>query len=61
MLKEIKQILRNRHLACQVSMEQRMACGIGACLGCSISIKDGSYRRVCVEGPVFDLEDLEFE
>ena len=37
---------------CQVSLEERMACGIGACVGCSIKVGDG-YVRVCTEGPVF--------
>lgn len=39
------------------SMEAYMACGIGACMGCVVSTKQG-YRRVCKDGPVFKLEDL---
>ncbi|MGH9430688.1 MAG: dihydroorotate dehydrogenase electron transfer subunit [Terriglobia bacterium] len=41
---------------CLVSMENRMGCGLGVCLGCSIRVKGeghGSYQRVCTEGPVF--------
>lgn len=41
----------------QVSMEARMGCGFGACMGCSIETKYGS-KRVCKEGPVFDKEDI---
>jgi dihydroorotate dehydrogenase electron transfer subunit len=41
----------------QFSLEERMACGFGACMGCSIKTKKGS-QRVCREGPVFDREDL---
>ncbi len=41
---------------CLVSMENRMGCGVGVCLGCSIGVKGeghGAYERVCTEGPVF--------
>ena len=41
----------------QFSLEERMGCGFGACMGCSIKTKKGS-QRVCREGPVFDREDL---
>ncbi len=37
----------------QVSHEERMGCGFGACMGCSCEKQDGSYARVCKEGPVF--------
>ena len=43
--------------AALVSMENRMGCGLGVCLGCSIRVQGeghGSYQRVCTEGPVFD-------
>ena len=42
---------------CQLSLEERMGCGFGACMGCSIQTKDG-YKRVCKDGPVFDKEVL---
>jgi len=41
----------------QVSLEERMSCGIGACLGCVVKTVRG-YERVCTEGPVFDARDL---
>lgn len=44
----------------QFSLEARMGCGFGACMGCSIHTKEGS-RRVCKEGPVFNKEVLEWE
>ncbi|MBR2744022.1 MAG: dihydroorotate dehydrogenase electron transfer subunit [Clostridia bacterium] len=44
----------------QVSLEERMGCGFGACMGCTIKTKDG-YRRVCKEGPVFGKESLIWE
>lgn len=40
-----------------VSLEERMGCGFGACMGCSIETKSGS-RRVCKDGPVFAREEL---
>lgn len=47
-----------RGIPCQVSLEERMACGVGACLGCATKIRrsDGSetYAHVCSDGPVFD-------
>ncbi|MCD8306989.1 MAG: dihydroorotate dehydrogenase electron transfer subunit [Clostridia bacterium] len=44
---------------CYVSMEERMGCGIGACLACVCKGSDGQNRRVCKDGPVFDMADLE--
>jgi dihydroorotate dehydrogenase electron transfer subunit len=44
-------------MECEVSMEERMACGIGACLGCAVMTSDG-YRRVCADGPVFKARDI---
>jgi dihydroorotate dehydrogenase electron transfer subunit len=41
----------------QISMEQSMACGLGACLGCVVETRRGMVTS-CVEGPVFDLEDV---
>jgi dihydroorotate dehydrogenase electron transfer subunit len=50
---------RKFHLNCQVSLEQKMACGVGACLGCVVELPDENnqprYRRVCSEGPVFEI------
>lgn len=41
----------------QVSLEERMGCGFGACMGCSINTKGGA-KRVCKEGPVFEKEEM---
>jgi dihydroorotate dehydrogenase electron transfer subunit len=38
-------------------LEERMACGFGACLGCAVKTRDG-YKRVCKEGPIFDINYL---
>ncbi len=41
-----------------VSMEEVMGCGLGLCYGCSIKTKEG-FKRICREGPIFNLEELE--
>jgi len=60
MLKKISELLARHPIPCQVSVEERMACGVGACLGCVIEAKDTGkpYKRVCKEGPVFDLNEI---
>lgn len=50
--------------ACLVSMENRMGCGLGVCLGCCIHVVGeghGTYQRVCTEGPVFWAEKVIWE
>ena len=57
MLKAIKAIAEKNGIECQLSLEQRMGCGIGACLVCACeTIFEGTnkYMRVCKNGPVFD-------
>ena len=59
LMSKVIEISKKYHLPCQVSLEQRMACGVGACLGCVTEFaKDNNaprYQRVCAEGPVFEL------
>lgn len=49
----------------ELSLEERMACGFGACLGCAVAVKDTTggtaYKRVCVDGPVFPAEEVVFD
>jgi len=45
----------------QVSMEQRMGCAVGACLGCVVMTTSGTPQRVCREGPVFGSEEIDWE
>lgn len=54
-------IVGARRIACQVSIETMMACGMGACLGCAVrGRQDGSrYLHACLDGPVFDAEEIE--
>ncbi len=42
----------------EVSVEERMGCGVGACLSCACGAKSGVYARVCKDGPVFDLGEI---
>jgi dihydroorotate dehydrogenase electron transfer subunit len=51
---------QERGVACQVSLERLMACGIGACLSCVVTTKSG-LKRACVDGPVFDAEEVLFD
>lgn len=57
LMKAVSQAAKEADVACQVSLERLMACGIGACLSCVVDTVYGK-RRVCVNGPVFDAEDL---
>ena len=58
MMAGVHRICRSHGVPCQVSVESIMACGMGACLGCSRPAKDGSLTHVCLNGPVYDSEDL---
>ena len=55
MLKACHEFAFEKGIECIVSLEQVMACGVGACMGCAIKIKgDTPFARVCTEGPVFN-------
>ncbi len=58
MLRGLKRILAPRQIPCQVSVEERMACGVGACLGCVVRSASGGYLCACKDGPVFNLGEL---
>jgi dihydroorotate dehydrogenase electron transfer subunit len=64
MMAATAEIARQIGVPCQVSLEERMACGIGVCFSCVAKIRDASggwtYRRTCLDGPVFDADDVEF-
>ena len=64
MLKAVKEYSALNDLLCQISLEERMACGLGVCLGCAVktarSPKDApEYWHVCKAGPVFMAKDVE--
>lgn len=58
MMKGIKEIAKNHNIFCQLSMEQRMGCGIGACVVCTCK-SHGRNVKVCQKGPVFDADDID--
>jgi dihydroorotate dehydrogenase electron transfer subunit len=57
MLKAVARLPAMRERKVQFCLEAKMACGMGACLGCAQETRHG-YAHVCVDGPVFDLEEL---
>ena len=65
MLKAVKEYAKEAGIECWISMEERMACGIGACLACVCKSrhKDSHTnvhnKRICKEGPVFLAEEVE--
>ncbi len=64
MLRAVSKFAADRGIPCQISLEERMACGIGACLGCACKIlRDGRevYGHVCKDGPVFDAQEIVWE
>lgn len=61
MLECIAVMCREQRLECEISLEEKMACGIGVCLGCAVKVKDGTYKLVCKDGPVFNAHELEKE
>jgi dihydroorotate dehydrogenase electron transfer subunit len=75
MLRAIAELAESRSIPCQVSLESRMACGLGACLGCVVRTRENpsfgseglpdnergvSFKRVCSEGPVLDSQEVDW-
>ena len=61
MLRSVAQVAGKYGVPCQVSMEERMACGVGACLGCAVQMADGTMKHVCKDGPVFDAGEVDWD
>jgi dihydroorotate dehydrogenase electron transfer subunit len=66
MLARVAKIAEQREIDCQVSMERRMACGIGLCQSCAVECRvpdstETVYRLCCKDGPVFDARDVVWE
>ena len=57
MMRGVAKIAAEKNLPCEVSFEKRMACGLGACLSCSIDTVNGR-RKVCKDGPVFNAREV---
>ncbi len=60
MLKAVKAVAERHGVRAQISMEERMGCGIGACLVCVCKTTTGN-RQVCLQGPVFDAKEIIFD
>jgi len=69
MLKHLQKIFDKNNIPASCSMEAHLACGIGACKGCVIKIREKgrgerplalTYRRVCADGPIFNLREIIF-
>jgi dihydroorotate dehydrogenase electron transfer subunit len=65
MIKAIKEITDRCEILCQISLEERMGCGIGACLCCPVKIEDDTelgfkHLHVCKEGPIFNAKEVIF-
>ena len=65
MLRRVAEIASERKVPHQVSIERRMGCGMGCCLGCVVfthlpgqTEAEGEYRRACTEGPVFEADHI---
>lgn len=61
MMARVSDYARENNIAGEVSLEDHMACGVGACLGCARKLKnsDQEYKKVCKDGPVFAMDELE--
>ncbi len=65
MLKAVKAFASEKNIECQISLEEKMACGIGACLACVCKSKDVDHhthvhnKRICKDGPVFNAQEVE--
>ena len=58
MLRALKTLVEKEGLNCYVSLEERMGCGIGACLVCVCDMTNGKRARVCKDGPVFNATEV---
>lgn len=56
--KRLVRMLQEMDYTSYVTLEERMACGLGSCLTCAVKTKEG-YKRVCMDGPCFDVQEVE--
>jgi dihydroorotate dehydrogenase electron transfer subunit len=59
MMKAVAEYSRKNNIHCEVSLENLMACGIGACLCCVVDTTDGNVCT-CTDGPVFNINNLKW-
>ena len=64
MLKAVQKFANSKNIPCQMSLEERMGCGISACVGCAVKVvknEQETYEYVCKQGPVFDSKIVCFD
>ena len=54
LLRAVQALAKELDIPCQISLEEKMGCGLGVCLGCAVEVVTGGYEHVCKQGPVFD-------
>lgn len=58
MIKKVVRIAHKLQIPSLISLEERMACGFGICMGCAVKLADGKHHLACCDGPVFRGEDV---
>ena len=61
MLRNVARAAEDFGVRCLVSMEERMGCGVGACLVCACKMADGTMKHACKDGPVFDGREVDWD
>ena len=61
MLKAVKNLAQKYNLFCELSLESRMGCGVGACMTCVCKTSNNVYTPVCKTGPVFPASEVKFD
>jgi len=61
MLKRLAELSGKYKISGYLLYEERMACGIGACLGCAVPDKNGGYLKACEDGPVFRFDEIDWD
>lgn len=61
MMKGVAKVALEHNVSCQVSLEERMGCGTGGCVGCACEGKSGKRYKVCKDGPVFPAEEVFYD
>lgn len=64
MMDAVVRVARRESIPCEVSMERRMGCALGACGACVVKVREGAdwrYSRICIEGPTYDESRLVLE
>ena len=65
MLRAVREYAKEQGIAAYISLEERMACGVGACLGCVCRTREPDHHshvnnaRICTDGPVFEAGEVE--